>query len=161
MKIDVGCGSFPSGDVNCDLFLVDIGHRTGSTTILGQPLKPQKIENFVLCDVQHLPFRDNTFDEAYSSHVIEHVKNPFLLLKEMIRVSRCKIVIFCPHRLGDRLQGKNPFHINFLNKSWFYTAVRPLNCRGVKIDYSRYLNLPTDFFCLFRMPIEMRVEIRK
>lgn len=161
MKIDVGCGSSPSGDVNCDLFLVDIGHRTGSTIILGQTLNPREIENFTLCDAQYLPFRDNAFDEAYSSHVIEHVKNPFLVLKEMIRVAKCKIVIFCPHRLGDRMQGKNPFHINLLNKSWFYKTTKSLNCRNVKVEYSKYFNLPTDFFSLFHIPIEIKVEIRK
>lgn len=30
MKLDIGCGNFPTGDVNTDLFIEDIGHRTGT-----------------------------------------------------------------------------------------------------------------------------------
>ena len=63
--LDVGCGSFPSGNVNCDLYIKDVGHRWQD----GTEINYKRIGNFVLCDVQHLPFRANIFSSVYSSHV--------------------------------------------------------------------------------------------
>jgi hypothetical protein len=161
-KLDVGCGAYPSGDVNCDLFIKDIGHRTGKTEILGATLQPKKINNFLICDVQHLPFREDVFNEVYSSHVIEHVDSPFHLLKELIRVSNCKVVIYCPHKLGERLTvGNNPYHKGFFNKSWFYSAARKLQVNCAKVEYSKLIGIPSEFFSLFQVPYELRVEIRK
>jgi ubiquinone/menaquinone biosynthesis C-methylase UbiE len=161
-KLDVGCGGFPSGDVNCDLFIRDIGHRTGKTDIMGATLQPKKIKNFLICDVQYLPFKENVFTEVFSSHVIEHVDNPFLLLTELVRVSKCKVIIYCPHKLGERLTvGKNPFHKGFFNKSWFYRAARKLEVNAAKVEYSRLIGIPSEFIGLFQVPYELRVEIRK
>lgn len=162
LKLDVGCGSFPSGDVNCDLFIKDIGHRTGSTKIMGGTLEPKKIKNFLICDVQHLPFKNGVFGEVYSSHVIEHVDNPFLLLKEMVRVSNCKVVVYCPHKLGERLTvGNNSYHKGFFNKSWFYRAAKKLQVNCAKVEYSKLIGIPSEFFSLLQVPYELRVEIRK
>ena len=95
MKLDIGCGNFPTGDVNTDLFIEDIGHRTGTAKHLAPSLAAQKIKNFVLCDAGALPFREDVFDEVYSSHTIEHVNDPSLMIKEMVRVSKDKISIVC------------------------------------------------------------------
>lgn len=162
MKLDVGCGNFPSGDVNCDLFINDVGHRTGKVNIRSPSLDPKKIKNFVLCDVQYPPFRDSVFDEVYSSHIIEHVRNPYLFLKEMIRISKDKIVILCPHRLGDRLQGgrNNPYHLHFLNKKWFFKQLKNFKV-AYNIDYTQFFHVPFGLISLVRLPLEMRVEIRK
>lgn len=121
LRLDVGCGEYPKGDVNCDLFTSDIGHWTGKNQM--RVLNTKKIPNFVVCDSQHLPFQSGTFDLVYCSHVIEHVAQPFLLFKELYRVSKRKIVIKCPHRLGERMfLPKNPFHLNFFKTSWFGVA---------------------------------------
>jgi ubiquinone/menaquinone biosynthesis C-methylase UbiE len=161
MKLDVGCGSFPSGDVNCDLFINDVGHRTGRLDVKGAILRPRKMKNFVLCDIHYLPFRSETFDEVYSRHVIEHAQNPFRLLSEMQRVSKNRVLIYCPHRLGDKMKGKNPFHVSPLNKKWFFEANRKIGKSIIKIEYSKFFCIPTEIFCIFRIPLEMCVEIRK
>jgi len=158
--LDVGCGNFPTGDVNCDLYIKDVGHRTGKIDKRTPPLAPCNIKNFVWCDVQHLPFRDSIFEKVYSSHVIEHVKDPYLLFKEMLRTSNSKVVILCPHRFGDRLQGHNPYHIHFLNKSWFFKVARNFNV-FISIVYSDYLHVPFRFLSLFRVPLEMKVKLQK
>ena len=117
MLLNVGCGSFPNGDVNCDLFL-DLGHMKGDKN---KKIKVniKKIKNFIKSDAQHLPFRSNVFDQVISSHVIEHVLNPVKMLDELVRVSNNKIIIECPHWLGDRMHKKNPYHINFFKSKWF------------------------------------------
>jgi len=50
--------------------------------------KPKtKILNFILCDVQHLPFRDQAFRRAYAFNVLEHVDKQSEAEKELKRVS--------------------------------------------------------------------------
>jgi len=162
MILDVGCGNRPSGDVNCDFTVKDVGHRGTK----GKSINYKKIKNFILCDAQYLPFKDLVFNEVYSSHVIEHLKNPYLFLKETIRVSKDKITIICPHRYGDKManlfHGKwnNPYHLHFLNKKWFFKQLKNYLV-FYNIDYTKFIYLPSSFFSLFRLPLEMRLEIRK
>jgi len=88
--LDLGCGSFPKGDVNVDLFLAPIQSAEKL------PIEPKKIKNFVLADAHYLPFRDDTFTIVYSSHVLEHLVNPYIALKEFKRVSRAVVYINVP-----------------------------------------------------------------
>ena len=46
-------------------------------------------------DAHQLPFRDNSFDAAFSNQVIEHVANSVRIVLEKIRVSRLKAIIIC------------------------------------------------------------------
>lgn len=161
LKLDVGCGYLASGDVNCELFIKNVGHRPMPEESRSLPLQPKKISNFVLCDVQHLPFKDAIFEEVFCSHVIEHVDNPYLLFKEMIRVSKSKVTILSPHKLGDRLLGKNFYHKNFFSKSWFYMAGRQFPDCFVTVEYSKFVGVPSDFISIFHVPLELRVEVRK
>jgi ubiquinone/menaquinone biosynthesis C-methylase UbiE len=160
MILDVGCGTYPRGDVNCDLFICDTGHRTGLKERRDKSIKPREVKNFVLCDGQYLPFKDSSFEQVVSIHLIEHVNDPWLLLKEIIRVSSDKVTIRCPHRLGDRLRGKNPFHTNFLNIKWFAKALTALGCR-FEIHYSKYLYFPHHFVTILRFPLEMHIKAVK
>lgn len=55
-------------------------------------------------DALHLPFGDDTFDHVFISHVISVVSDPFLLVREAQRVSKCgaRIVIV------NHFQSANP-----------------------------------------------------
>ena len=157
MILNVGCGNFPLGDVNCDLYIHDIGHRGGETDIL----IVNKIKNFVLCDSQYLPFKDNCFELVYSRHVIEHIINPFLFLSELVRVSKDKIKIICPHRFGDKfyqliLRRKNKFHLHYFNLKWFEYYGNKLGCY-VMAEYSKFINVPFVNF----LPNEIEIELIK
>jgi len=90
LKIDVGCGGntlCPFGSVEADVYCD-----------LRKPIS--KLQNFVLCDVQCLPFRSNVFDEVYCIRVLGHVENPILALRELWRVSSGFIEIEVAHRCG-------------------------------------------------------------
>lgn len=160
MRLDVGCGIRGTGDVNCDLNpTVDKGHRSG---VIGNP---HKYENFVQCDAQHLPFQANTFSMVYSEHLIEHVPNPTLLLSELVRVSKDKIEVRCPHRYGDKMVhgpfGKpHPEHVNSLSLKWFYTTLKRMGY-PVFGYVSRWLHLPTEYISIFRVPLEITIYITK
>jgi SAM-dependent methyltransferase len=161
LKLDVGCGAKPTGNVNCDLFIKDTGHWTGKID-QRRLLSIKKIPNFVICDSQQLPFRTGAFDVVYCSHLIEHVDNPFMLFKELNRVSNHKTIIKCPHRLGERMfLPKNPFHLNFFKSSWFILAARKsgLSESNVNVRISQYKYFPSAFFFLFRVPFEITTII--
>jgi SAM-dependent methyltransferase len=76
LKLDVGCGGSEQycantvrGDINVDV---------------RKPLK--KVENFVLCDVNYLPFPEGLFQKVFFYDVIEHLENPFKALSEIYNV---------------------------------------------------------------------------
>jgi len=144
--LDVGCGknkdyphSTPKGTVNCDV---------------RKPLN--KLKNFVQCDAQYLPFKDNVFDLVYSSHVIEHVDDAFLMLKELIRVSGNKVEVYTPHRM---LRMKDKEHKCHFTKTWFDKALNYLNISAYEISISKYYHLPHTYISLVRLPYEIKVKI--
>ena len=157
MILNVGCGNRPLGDINCDLYIHDIGHRGGKNNISAI----KNIKNFIVCDGQYLPFKDSCFELVCSSHVIEHVINPFLFLSESVRVSKNRIKIICPHRFGDKfyqviLRRKNKFHLHYFNLKWFEYYGDKLKCY-VMAKYSKFVNIPFVNF----LPIEIEIELIK
>jgi predicted SAM-dependent methyltransferase len=75
--LDIGSGFHPKGTVNIDL---------------GREFRPT-----VIAEARKLPFRDSAFDEAYLSHVLEHVVDPENILKETHRVLKaggCVRIVF-------------------------------------------------------------------
>jgi len=67
MKLDVGCGSNPRGEVNIDIFM-------------------SKAHNFVHCDAHILPFKSDGFTEVVSYQTLEHVERPLTVAQEIYRV---------------------------------------------------------------------------
>jgi hypothetical protein len=82
--LDVDCGTNAKGDVNIDFFRGEQNPQTGDK-IRGELMAPKKIANFIVADAMHLPIKDKSFNVAISSHTIEHVQEPLLMLKEMCR----------------------------------------------------------------------------
>ena len=88
MILDVGCGCSPIGNVNVDLMVADADQRWD--------LNPRGISNFIKASAEFLPFQDNSFDLVHSSHLLEHLEDPFLAVKEFLRVSRRIVKIILP-----------------------------------------------------------------
>lgn len=110
MILNVGCGSVPDGDVNVDV------------------VRGRWVD--VVCDGQFLPFKDGCFEMVFSSHVIEHIVNPYLFLRECFRVAVKKVVVVCPHRFDKMIHGdRGGRHLHFLNIGWF-SRVLEYPCRG-------------------------------
>src|SRR3989337_2788327 len=103
--LDIGCGSSPKGDVNCDLYCLKTPHIMEDHIII-----PRKIPNFVLCDLAHLPFKDDAFYVVNASQVIEHALEPVLMLKEMKRVSKSIVTLDVPN-LRRLTAEQNKFHL--------------------------------------------------
>ena len=90
--LDVGCGP---GSITVDLAnLVPQGSVIGSDPVedvldqareLAASRGAQNIR-FEVADANSLPYSDHSFDVVYAHQVLQHVKNPIQLLKEMRRV---------------------------------------------------------------------------
>lgn len=126
MKLDIGCGNFPVGDVNVDLFPKKGMYRTWK-----EKLRVKEISSFVNADAHYLPFKDNSFDLVSSYQLICHVRNPSKVLTEMIRVANGKILVTAPFFLfntltmffGGRKKGRDE---QWFTPGWFKARLK--NC---------------------------------
>jgi SAM-dependent methyltransferase len=141
LKLDVGCGSMPTGDVNVDFCVRGWNSQEGDQK-RGEFLNPKMIPNFVVADAKHLPFRNNSFNIVFSSHTIEHVSDPKSMFAEMCRVAKRKVILRGPHRRGSG--AKRPFHVNYLDETWFRNVAASM---GYKCDH---------FISAFDYPISNR-----
>lgn len=175
MTLDVGCGSHnPKGDVNVDCFKGKFNWQEGYEQ---QGLDCRLIKNFVLADACHLPFQNDSFDLVLSSHVIEHVSYPELMLHELTRVSKGRVIVRCPHRRGSG--AKRPFHLNYLDEKWFTNQQSEVKVSISCYDYpfTNRLAIPERFkstllwrfirHCewltqkIYPIPLELEAEINK
>lgn len=141
--LDVGCGCVALGDVNVDLFPFSSVHRR-------YIFNPKIITNFVLADACHLPFPSKSFELVHCSHLIEHISNPIILIKELIRVAKKKVVIKCPHRFSS--QAKQPSHIHYFSPKWFHKVLTHYpHSVNIQFGYNKIPFLP--------LPDEITVEI--
>ena len=81
--LDIACGAkpFPEANILCDLHAEPVPDRNMKALVTGN--KP-----FVLCSCSALPFKDQAFDFVTSYYLIEHVPDPWSLVKELKRVSK-------------------------------------------------------------------------
>lgn len=80
MNLDIGCGGN----------LIDAPENPtirGNINIdINKPKKGFHIENFIQCNAEMLPFRDDTFDSVSMYDVIEHLDSPGIAMKEIARI---------------------------------------------------------------------------
>lgn len=155
--LDIGCGAHYRGSVNVDVDLSTIKHHP-NYALTREAAK--HIPNFVLADGCHLPFKENVFDKVFSFHVIEHVQNPELFLKELLRVTKNygQVRIRCPYKYwrSYRLFAKSPEqHVSYLSPGWFKKALRG-HLLGIELDFRPLVPL---LFLSF--PHEIKVNVMK
>jgi SAM-dependent methyltransferase len=74
------------------------------------------------CGGTPLPFEDDVFDEAFASHLIEHIRNPLPMMQELHRVcvNGAKAVFRCPHGASDDAF-EDPTHVRqYFPNSFMY-----------------------------------------
>jgi predicted SAM-dependent methyltransferase len=107
IKLEIGSGRKPrKGYLTCDI-------------------RPLPSVDFI-CSADQLPFQDETVDEIYSRHLIEHftLKEFLSVLKEWNRVLKkgAKLYIICPNLLWHLNQIVNGDHLSLYNKESGYNA---------------------------------------
>lgn len=138
-NLEVGCGSFKGHLPFLDNSFL---HTDIQKTEWNKPFLN------VVCDVCHLPFKDKSFEKVYASHVLEHLDNPILAIKEMIRVSRKIIVIKVPHIISKVAKQATalPFdtHKNVFRRKWFTKVLK---------NYRFIVKLTTDHGLFFSIDL--------
>jgi len=90
---DVGCGD---GGVLSELGRRGFGERRVGFEIAAAAVEMaagrSEIAEAAVFDGDHVPAADGAYDLAYASHVLEHVRSPGLLLREMMRVARAVVI---------------------------------------------------------------------
>jgi SAM-dependent methyltransferase len=118
--LDIACGAkpFPEADVLCDLHVEPCPDRNMKMLVTeGKP--------FVLCSCYSLPFKDKSFDFVSSYYLVEHVAEPWVLLKEIKRVSKHGY-LQCPTWFNEFLYGED-VHYWIIQKRDNKLYVKPLN----------------------------------
>jgi ubiquinone/menaquinone biosynthesis C-methylase UbiE len=92
----------------------------------------------MVCDLnKDIPLDDNSVDEVYSSHCLEHIKDLIFVMEEIYRV--CKngavVEIICPYFKSSGAF-KDPTHVNFITENTFYYFDKDVVKRGTLPDYN-------------------------
>lgn len=99
--IDLGCGTgyylFLLSNLSLKLHLTGFDNDKEATGEAKTLLKSRNIK-FVVGDLHEMPFKDNSFDKAVASEVLEHVDDDERVLKETFRILKPKgmLVISVP-----------------------------------------------------------------
>lgn len=103
MNLDIGAGS-PKIKNNEFVFL------NGENVIHLDKQRPA-FHLEIVGTVYNLPFRNSIFDVVYLRHVLEHLDNPLLALKEIKRVAKNKVIIQVPNASFFRFKSSSDAHI--------------------------------------------------
>lgn len=103
LVLDVGAGGnpYPRSDVVMDR-LSGSEHRCGESMLIDRPA--------VFGDASKMPFKDKAFDFVIASHILEHMAEPEIFLKELQRVGKAGY-IETPNAIFERL---HPYNIHCL-----------------------------------------------
>lgn len=84
--LDIGCG---------DMLFADYVMKNKNVLITGTDIINDcgERKDFVLCDENKLPFKDNSFDAVVACFSFHHIRDQDKMMKEAVRVSRNKIIV--------------------------------------------------------------------
>ena len=173
LKLDVGCGPGP---------------KEGYIGVDTQTYNNRKIVKFNLEDIpkKALPFLDNSVDEIWCAHTLEHVDNPMQCIEEFYRILKDdgKLIIKVPyfaHHTANVPIHKNYWSFRsqmFFDSSYFETHTKWHNLKvshkwgsswkGAAINFPFELlihvigyGLYERFFCYCRPVFEITFEMQK
>ncbi len=106
--VELGCGLSPFlGEINKDksLFLQAFGLDFSPKTV-EEARKLFPLVVYDVGDVIDTPYSNKLFDVSVAGEVIEHLTEPLKLIKEMVRITKKRIIISTPH-----LEFEDPEHV--------------------------------------------------
>jgi len=98
-------------------------------------------EKFVQADVERLPFRDREFDATFCYDVLEHVSDDQLVLRELARVTRKRLILAVPKendflaRFGLAFATYTDLtHVRYYTEATLKDLVDRIGARKLKIE---------------------------
>lgn len=87
--------------------------------------------NYVMCDIQRLPFRERSAQVVLCSEVLEHLPSPYETLRDICRTTIGTLIITFPEeRLLSTFKDRHPEHISEIDKE---TVVNLLMSKKFKL----------------------------
>ncbi len=83
--LDIGSGHLP---FPLATHLSDVTFNNNTYGRAGKPFKHIQGKPVYECNVEDMPFQDKEFDFVYCSHVLEHVHNPEIACRELMRIAK-------------------------------------------------------------------------
>ncbi len=113
--LDIGCadGPFlPTLNYNINkIFAVDINNNylIESKSLIKNNLRNSRRINLFCLDAHNFPFIDSKFDLIFCLEVLEHVKDPIIMIKEIFRILKKNGMVICtlPIEIGIPLLIRN------------------------------------------------------
>lgn len=85
---------------------------------------------FIQANVEALPFKDDSFDTVICTHTLEHVIHPEIVIREMRRIARKRIIVVVPRQREYRYTFD--LHLNFF--PYEYNLLRLMNQPNGKVQ---------------------------
>lgn len=132
--LDIGSGAypFPNATILADKFLETSQHRSEKIVLDNR--------DFVILDIEFLPFKNKTIEYVYCSHVLEHVNNPERACRELMRSAKAGY-IETPNFMRDMLfawaKGMHKWHTLKNKNTLFFFEYSDRELEGVRSDYWR------------------------
>jgi len=140
VTLECGCGG-----ATISGWLSKAGHETFAVDFSKEALKVARrnlstFGNFVLCDVEHLPFRKDTFDVVMSFGLFEHFIDPGLHTQVMIKVLKPNGLLFVdavPKRFNIQAIAEKLYQIKARGKKLKPFEIR-MNAKQIREFFSKF-----------------------
>lgn len=130
--LDVGCGyGFPMQTINTKKRFETVGIDIFMPYI--RICKEKKIHNnYILCDVKYLPFKDKTFDTIICLEVIEHLPKSegFNLIRDIENIARNQVILSTPVGICHQNEGDNNEYMEH-KSSWELIEFNKMNYKTI------------------------------
>jgi ubiquinone/menaquinone biosynthesis C-methylase UbiE len=73
-----------------------------------------KVAGGIAASAEEIPLPDDSFDAVYCFDVLEHCEHPDRALREMLRVSKDRVIVYVTSMASEENLLKDPTHIVFL-----------------------------------------------
>jgi ubiquinone/menaquinone biosynthesis C-methylase UbiE len=155
-------------------FLIGLDYSTNSLKICKSKKRANCACDFILGDILHLPFRDNVFDMVFNAGVVEHFRNHFAPLREMVRVTGTgkSVVVFVPNmfswwvtckhlvnmlsKLTNKTKGWGVWEKSFnwfsLKKSGEFLGLESVRVEGIHLLHYYYIVIVLEQLARIKLP---------
>lgn len=96
-SLNLGCGGSKKHHQKTAIHYGNLYEGFKTVELINFDLDPFASWKDIRGDAHNLPFNDKTFFNSYANHILEHLSNPVLTLKELDRVTQNKVIIRVPN----------------------------------------------------------------
>ena len=144
--LDLGCGSALSISIS-KIFNPNLKIEGFEEQESVRPIWKKRGAKVTTGKINKLPFENNSFDTVYSSHVLEHLKDPNKAILESIRVSKKRVIHIVPEGNVNEKNFGTP-HLKVYNRKNFLSLFKKYNLKIIKYESVQDTHMNSLIICL-------------